>query len=98
MAWPREFTILWGLFHNAFFISWVIAAAGIIFSVLLHRKEKKPLFWPAVCAAVLWFACEVAEANLSSFMGEFIALVLGLFAFGYGAGWLVMDVVYLLKK
>ena len=97
MVWPKEFTILKFFLHNGLVLSWILLAAGILTAVLLHRKDKRCRIWPALPAIVLWLACEVAEAN-SGYGISFVPFVAGAFAVSYAVGWLVMDIVYLIKK
>ncbi len=97
MVWPEDFSILWILLHNGFYISWIIGAAGILTAVLLHRKDKKCRFWPAIPALILWLVCEIAQVNVQSYGIEYLTFVFGCFAFCYGAAWLVADIFYLIK-
>ena len=97
MRWPRDLMILWNLL-NGQFGGWIFCAAGILAAVLLHRRDPKARLWPALAAALLWLTCEVAGNNIQSYAIELFALFIGFFAIGYAAGWLVMDVVYLVKK
>lgn len=88
-----------GIFEELFTSDLIVfCAIGIAAAVLLHRKDKKCRVWPALPAIILWLACEIGEQNLRSYMGEFLVLVIGCFALGYAVGWLITDVVYLLKK
>ena len=96
MRWPDGLMILWNLL-NGQFDGWIFCAAGILAAVLLHRRDKKARLWPALAAAVLWQACEYAGNHIQSYAVEIFALLIGFFAIGYMAGWLVMDLVYLIK-
>ena len=97
MVWPRQLGILSNLIENSWGL-WFVGAAGIIAAVLLHRKDKKSLIWPALPAVILWLACEVFCYNIQSYALEFLGIFTGGFAIGFAAGWLIMDIVYLLKR
>ena len=96
MVWPRRLGILSNLIENSWGL-WIVAAVGILTAVLLHRRDKKSLIWPALPAIVLWVACEVFCNNIQSYALEFMGIFIGGFAIGFAAGWLIMDIVYLLK-
>ena len=97
MRWPRDLMILWNLLDGQFG-GWIYCAAGILAAVLLHLRDKKARLWPALAAAFLWLTCEVAGNNIQSYAIELFALFIGFFAIGYMVGWLIMDVVYLVKN
>ena len=98
MVWPKEFTLLKFFLQSRLVISWIVFAAGILAAVLLHRKDKKCRIWPVIPAVVLWLACEVAETNVQGYGINFVAFVVATFAAAYAVGWLVMDIVYLVRK
>ncbi len=97
MKWPDGLMILWNLLYGDFG-GWIFCAAGILAAVLLHRRDKKARLWPALAAVILWQACEYARYHGRNYGIELLALFIGFFSIGYAAGWLVMDLVYLIKK
>ncbi len=97
MRWPRDLMILWNLL-NGQFGGWIFCAAGILAAVLLHRRDPKARLWPALVSVFLWLVCEFTGINIQRYAIELLALLVGFFAIGYAAGWLVMDVVYLVKN
>ena len=97
MRWLCNLMILRELLQGQFG-SWFIGAVGTLAAVVLHWKDKKCRLWPALAAVVLWLACDFTGINVHSYAVELLALFIGFFAIGYAAGWLVMDVVYLVKS
>ncbi len=97
MRWPNKLMLLRNLLQSDF-SSWILVAAGALIALLLHRKDRKCCLWPALAAVVLCLACEFAGQNIRSYSIELLALFIGFAAIGYTAGWLVMDIIYLLKK
>ncbi len=97
MRWQNKLMLLRNLLQSDI-SSWVFVVAGALIALLLHRKDKKCRLWPALAAVVLCLACEFTGQNIRSYGIELLALFIGFAAIGCAAGWLVMDVIYLLKK
>ena len=97
MRWPDSFPIFWNMLQGRLG-GWIFCATGILIAVILHRKDIKCRFWPVIPAALLWLVCEFAELNVQSVGIEMLAFPVGCLSVGYAVGWLVTDLVYLVKN